>query len=329
MERDPLMNAGLPVNVSMPSPPENAVTVVVAVDENYVPHLAALLESIKASFSKDRFLEIIVLGGGIKAQSQFLLEKQFFCDFKNGKIEFIDCKSLYKGVALNTYFTEAILYRVSAASIMPNHTKILYLDTDLVVTSDISELFDIDLGEKYAAAAAPELYMKICIELGHKKKIKRGIKGFSGLSIKKYLQEYLGLGEDALHYFQSGVMLFNLDYFREFNIESVVKEDLFKNKYWLPDQDVLNKHLKGRILELPLKWNLSTGIDNLYKNLNNELKVRVDEAIKSPKIVHYAGSDEKPWKSIDANYSNLYWFFLRKTFWYEQVVEKLHKKKIF
>lgn len=309
------------------SPQDKEVTIVVAVDENYIPHLAALIESIKSSFSQDRFLELIVFDGGIETQSRFLLEKQFFYNFNRGRINFINCKALYKGVALNTYFTEAILYRVSAASILPNHKKILYLDTDLIVLSDISELFDIDLGKTYAAAAAPELYMKICLKLGDKKRIRRGVKGFSGRSINRYLQEYLGLGEGAEHYFQSGVMLFDLEYMRALNIENIIKEDLLSNKYWLPDQDVLNKHLKGKVLELSLSWNLSTGIHNIYKDLPDEWAEKIDHSTQFPKIIHYAGNDEKPWKNIDANFSNFYWFFLRKTFWYEKVLRKLNKKK--
>lgn len=314
-------------NVILPSPQDNAVTIVVAVDENYIPHLAALVESIKNFFPEDRFLELIVLDGGIRKQSRALLEKQFFCEFNCGKINFINCKGSYKGVALNTYFTEAILYRVSAASILPNHKKILYLDTDLIVLSDISELFDIDLGETYAAAAAPELYMKVCIKMGSKKRIEKGVKGLSGLPIDKYLKEYLGLGEDAVHYFQSGVMLFNLDHIRASNIENIIKEDLLNNKYWLPDQDVLNKYLKGKVLELPLSWNLSAGIRSIYKDLTKEWAEKVDGSIELPKIIHYAGSNEKPWKDINKNFSNFYWLFLRRTFWYENVVQKLDKKK--
>lgn len=294
-----------------------------------MPHLGALIESIKSYFPQDRFFELVVLDGGIKPQSKFLLEQQFFYNFKNGKINIINCKALYEGVVLNTYFTEAILYRISAASLLPNHTKILYLDTDIIVCADISELFDIDLSDKYAAAAVPELYMKVCIKLGDKKRIKRGIKGFSGRPINKYLQDYLGLGNDAEHYFQSGVMLFNLDYFRAFNLENILREDLLKNIYWLPDQDALNKNLKGKVLELSLGWNLSTGIDHIYKSLTDGWAKKIDDAKKSPKILHYAGNDEKPWKNKTANYSDLDWFFLRKTFWYEKVLQKLDKKKRF
>lgn len=313
-------------NVLLPAPRENAVTVVVAVDKNYVPHLAALIESIKEFFSKDRFLDFIVLEGGIDNVSKILLEKQFFINFESGHIYFIDCKNLYKNIETHSHFTTAIFYRIAIARILPNHSKVLYLDTDMIALSDISVLFDTDLAENLIGAAC-DIGVRSFLSQGEKKKIPRKIKGLGGLPLSKYVSDYLGLGEDADRYFQSGVILFNLNKFRESNVEELAANDLFEKKYWLSDQDVLNKHLKSKFLEIDAAWNCLSFSGELYKNLPHDLSEKVKNNFQNPKIVHYARADEKPWNNADGPLAYFYWFFLRRTFFYEQVLQSMSNKK--
>lgn len=301
----------------------NAVTVAVSVDDNYIPHLAVLIESIKASFSKNRFLELYVLDGGVNKENKILLEKQFHLNFKIGSITFLNCRDLYKGIPNHSYFTEAIFYRISLGSLFPQHEKILYLDTDIVVLDDLSKLFDVKLNDHYIAAAVQDGYMKACIKQGKQKKIPRKIKAFGGTVVSTYVREYLELKEEADKYFQSGVMLFNLKSFRKENIEGLARADLLQKKYWLPDQDVLNRHLQGRICDLDVSWNVMTFLPNLYEHIPEEWVFRIKEAFLNPKIVHYAGADEKPWNQINAPLSHYYWFFLRRTFWYEVILNKV------
>ena len=309
------------------APPANAVTVVVAVDNNYVPHLAALIESIKEYFPQTRFLDFVVLDGGIHEINKKLLEKQFFMNFKNGSINYIDCKDLYKNIKTHAYFTEATFYRISIVRLLPNHKKVLYLDTDIIVLSDISELFDLTLGEKYIAAAAPDICMKEWIARGHKKTIPKRYKGFKGIVVSEYVKNHLGLGESAGDYFQAGVMLFDLENFKEADIEKSAITDLTENKYWLLDQDVLNKCLKERTLALDVSWNLVNGLEFFCKYMPDEWVQKTRRAFSNPKIVHYAGFDEKPWHSKSAPLAHYYWFFLRKTFWYEDILKKLESLK--
>lgn len=305
------------------APLSHAVTVAVAVDDNYIPHLAALIESIKAYFPKDRFFELYVLDGGIQKANKILLEKQFYVNFKSGSINFIRCLDLYKGIPNHSYFTEAIFYRISIGNLFPNHKKILYLDTDVIVLEDLSKLFDIELNDCHIAAAVQDAYMKACIKQGSKKKIPRKIKAFGGTVVSTYVCEYLGLKEQADRYFQSGVMLFNLNSFRGANIENLSREDLQQRKYWLPDQDVLNRHLQGYIHDLDVSWNVMTFLPSLYEHIPEEWVLKIKKSFLNPKIVHYAGIDEKPWNRADAPLAYYYWFFLRRTFWYESVIGKL------
>lgn len=309
------------------APPDNAVTVITAVDDRYLPHLAALVESIKAYFSQDRFLEFFVLDGGIQEAQKKLLERQFSINFTKGNISFINCEDFYKNIPTHTHLTTATFYRFLVGGLFPNHKKILYLDTDIIVLSDISELFDSFLQDEYVVGAAYDLGMKAFFHQGKKKKIPRKIKDLGGIPVHSYLTDYLGLGEHANKYFQAGVMLFSLDQFRELNIEKRATDDLLANKYWLLDQDVLNKFVKGKVFELDTAWNCLSFSSELFKNLPHEWAEKAQKDFLAPKIVHYAGSDEKPWNDAEAPLAHFYWFFLRRTFWYEQVMQSTLKKK--
>lgn len=309
------------------APPENAVTVITAVDNRYIPHLAALIESIKASFAQDRFLEFFVLDDGIEKPQKKLLERQFLINFKNGKIRFINCDNFYKNISTHSHLTTATFYRFLAGRLFPNHQKILYLDTDIIVLSDISKLFDVVLQDEHLVGAAYDLGMKAFFYKGKKKKIPKKIKGLAGIPVHSYLSEYLGLGDSADKYFQAGVMLFSLDKFRALNIEELAANDLLTNKYWLLDQDVLNKYLKGKVFELDTSWNCLSFILDLCEDLPQQWAEKAKKDFINPKIVHYAGSDEKPWNNADAPLAHFYWFFLRRTFWYEQVVQSTASKE--
>lgn len=312
------------------APPANAVTVVVAVDENYVAHLAALIESIKASISDVRFLDFVVLDGGVQKSNKILLEKQFFKDFAQGRISFINCEHLYAGIETHAYFSAATFYRISIARILQNHDKVLYLDTDVVVLKDISCLYDIELDGQYIAAAVQDLCTKANIKLGKKKRIPKRYSGFGGIVISEYVRDFLELGDRADQYFQAGVMLFDLNGFRESNIEDIAIKDLSSRKYWLLDQDVLNRCLLGRTKSLDVCWNLMAGFDSFSENVPSEWVQKVKDAFEDPGVIHYAGFDEKPWNNPTAKFSNFYWFFLRRTFWYEDIVRsvgRFNKKK--
>lgn len=316
-------------NEPLSAPPANAITVAVAADENYVAHLAALIESIKASISELRFFDFIVLDGGIQKTSKNLLEKQFFQDFSQGRISFINCEHLYSGIETYASFPKATFYRISAARILQNHEKILFIDTDVIVLKNLADLYDIELKSPHIAAAVQDLNIKANIKLGQKKRIPKRYKGFRGIVISEYVRNFLELGDHADQYFQAGVMLIDLNRFRKSNIEEIATKDLSSRKYWLLDQDVLNRCLVGRTKSLDLSWNLMTGFDSFSKNVPDEWAQKARTAFDDPGIIHYAGFDEKPWNNPTAKFSNFYWFFLRRTFWYEDVIRSVggFKKK--
>ena len=163
-------------------------------------------------------------------------------------------------------------YRLKLPSLL-NEEKVIYLDSDLVVTDDISKLWNYDI-DNYYLGAVEDKYSDI---MG--------------------CQANLPEGET---YINSGVMLMNLKNFRCDNLEEKIFKKLCEQDNTYSDQDVLNDICRNKILSLPLRFNLMLTRDdpNSFPNRKQEYT----ESLKTPVILHYS---IKPW-ILPVQYSE-YW----------------------
>ena len=173
-----------------------------------------------------------------------------------------------------SYWSVAMYYRLFAAELLPNSIDtILYLDCDIIVNSSIESLFEIDM-EDAAIASVCDIY-----------------------NFSTECSERLGYPPEG-GYFNSGVLLMNLSYWREHRIGEECLNYL-KNNYnclLANDQDVLNAVLWDRKLELPLTYNYQLQfLSNYFFNLQfPSMKQNILDTYENPTIIHYAYSI-KPW----------------------------------
>ncbi|MBS1066926.1 hypothetical protein JK164_13495 [Gluconobacter kondonii] len=306
----------LPQSFSLSIP--NTVSIVTSADENFVPHLAALLESIKASFNSERFLDMIVLDGGISPLKKNLLQSQFHIDLPQSKarLTFLDCQHMYRDINTHMHFSSTTFYRLSLGKLLPHHRRALYIDCDTIVLADLCLLYDTPL-DGAIIAATPDLIMKNFVSAGI-----QSIQETGAMPARQYLSEYLKLKNNGDNYFQAGVILFDLEAFRASNITDTAIKDLRNRCYWFLDQDILNKYLENRVKMIDTSWNCVNSINEIFPHLSANWRAKAVEDLNNPKIVHYAGYEAKPWNNHNAPLSFFYWFFLRKTFWYETIFHK-------
>ena len=135
-----------------------------------------------------------------------------------------------------THFNKAALYKFLIPSVLPTKIdKVIYLEPNLIVNLDVSELWRVDLGEKILGAVPAVI---ISAELPAQDKAV--MDGF----LKR---------ED---YFSSGVMLMNLELLRDAE-EKIFDGLKFANdqKYFtLVDQTVLNRCFADNTLKLPVRF---------------------------------------------------------------------------
>ena len=293
----------------------NAITLVSASDDNFVPHLAALIESVKDNLSIDSRFDYYILDGGITDKNKKLLKSQFVHNLRqNGSLHFINCQDLYKNVPVHMHFAVPTFYRLDLAEIFKNHARVIYLDADMIVLHDLEELWNIDLEGK-VLAAIPDVVMKSFVNANVLSSPETG-----AMPAKEYLMQYLEMGGGYDQYFQAGLLLVDVRQYAKFNISEKSRKDLSERVYWLVDQDLLNKYFLGKVKFLDTSWNCLNIIKDCKDVLGSMWLSKVVEDFQNPKIVHYAGYNAKPWNKPSAPWSDVYWFYLRKTFWYEAVI---------
>ena len=206
-------------------------------------------------------------------------------------IDFIDIsknveniKSRFKNIY---HFSVVTYYRLFIASLFPQYDKILYLDCDLVVLGDISELYNTDLGNNILGAA-PEQFVQSTGEF------------------RLYAEKALGIDPDD--YVNAGVLLIDLEQFRKNDIEKKFIKLITEYDFDLldPDQAYLNYLCHDKIFTLPNGW-------------NKEPMPLKCEGKKN--IVHYA-LYKKPWQYDDVIDGDRFWFYAESSPFYELILKR-------
>lgn len=298
----------------LPQTSKPVTSITIASDNNYVPHLGALIVSILENATSDNFIDFIILDGGISKRNRNLLAKLMN---NYSSIQFLDLENEFKNQATHMHFSRATFYRLIIDKLITDREKVLYIDCDTIVLDDINKLFNTDLNG-YAIGAVYDYIMHVMCRTNVP-----SIDFTGSLKAQEYLQNYVDLKDRWDKYFQAGIILFNLEKLRELDLSSVMTKSLLDKRYWFLDQDILNKYFLGNVQYLEPSWNAVNVGDEIYKDLPAIQQQEFQNALNNPKIIHYAGYEAKPWNNFYANLGEYYFYYLRKTFWYEQVITSI------
>ena len=264
------------------------IPIVFSVDDNYAPFLGVTLESIIQNCSKN-YYKFYVLNTDLSNKNKEILSKynREFCE-----ISFIDVNKELQNIGhklhLRDYYTMTIYYRFFIPELFPEYSKALYLDSDITVIGDISELYLTDIGDNIVGAVPEEV-----------------------MTTYKVFGDYAekGLGVKAERYFNNGIMVMNLNKMREINIVEILKDLLPVHKLEVaPDQDYFNVICKDKVKYIGLEW--------------NKAPIKNDEFVDSDlKLVHYKLA-LKPWKYDDVMYDNYFWEYAKDTEYYDYLKNK-------
>ena len=172
-------------------------------------------------------------------------------------------------------------------------SKVLYLDGDVIVRHDISDFFHTDLSGYYAGVIidSGSIYSKNPQVLKHP------------------------------NYFNSGVMLLNLEEMRMNNCaEQLVEKKRSSNDSSLMDQNIFNIVFENKVKFFPIKFNClfvnlvrasgKFSIDELNRRFHTKFS-SLNEVAETATIIHYSSKD-KPWKYKDIPLANeWYMYYLR------------------
>lgn len=179
--------------------------------------------------------------------------------------------TLLQGMYSTQYISITAYYRFLVPYVLEkfNIRKCLYLDTDILCLQNLQELFHKNLENKIAyvinnSSKSIEWWKKHCLKIGMKKNL----------------------------YFNSGVMLLNIDKYVNQDIGWKAVKLANSQTYKHMDQDVLNILLEGNVI-----------FDTSY-TFNCSLSVHDDELPKKIAIVHFT-TGNKPWKLFTSHWGDI------------------------
>ncbi|MGE7752388.1 glycosyltransferase [Lysinibacillus fusiformis] len=229
-----------------------------AMNKKFISHFSVVLKSIENNLlNKNEEIFVYILSMDL-SEHEFIMIKKEFSHF-----HFIwhDLKEYdFDKFFINAHISYETYFRIIIPEII-NVDKILYLDCDLIIRKPLDYLYSKDI-DSFAVAAVYDYKAQ-----GRKKE----------LEIPEYAM-----------YFNAGVLLMNLKYWRKDQITKALVQYIYKMgdklKYW--DQDALNAVLYDKVLIVEDTWNIQTA--------SFETKMVDEETLKNPAIVHFTGAS-KPW----------------------------------
>ncbi|MEA5047010.1 MAG: glycosyltransferase family 8 protein [Eubacteriales bacterium] len=266
-----------------------------SIDDGYAPFLSVALNSMIQNASKRYHYKAIVLYKDLSIRNHRKIARLATDNFE---IQFVSMENRLDGITDRTsirlrcdYFTFTIFFRLFIPVMFPEYDKGIYLDSDVVVPGDISELYHTELGDNFLGAVADHSVVDIP-------------------PLANYIERAVGI--EKHHYINSGVLLMNLKELREARLDQRFFELL--NKYHFeciaPDQDYLNALCSGRIAYLPPCW------DAMPRAIPAEGAKPVNE----PKLIHY-NLFSKPWCYDSIQYESYFWQYAQDSGYLEEILD--------
>lgn len=254
--------------------------IVFGVDKNYVMPLTVCLRSLLEKSAGNSIKEIYILHSAIE-QSQKRVLDDSLKDLRGFELNWVpvdeeNFRSLTPGLP---HLSLAAGFRFLAPSVLPPHVQVAaYLDCDTVIREDIGGLFGL---------FDPAWPLQACRDY---------VGSFDAPILQLGELGRFGI-EPKAHYFNSGVLLFNVKKWREENIAKKILDFAAANPdcQFIADQNSMNIVLYKAIGELPPEWNTQAVYPKLLDGSWTFPYVPQPPPERA-KIYHYT-SEIKPWNT--------------------------------
>lgn len=292
---------------------QNYVAVVFQTSNLFCPYAAVTIQSLIETATKQYNYDVIVTSLDINEENAMMISKMAD-GIDNISIRVFNI-SKYRAqhpLTGNRRFGSETWTRVFLADMMPNYSKVIDLDSDMILRRDIGELYRTDVSQYYLAGVQ-DLFV---------------FYSYYGSYINGKFKTHLGtLGlTDPRDYVNAGCLIFNLDKIRnDYPLESILEVIKEKN-FEILEQDTFNYMFRGHILHLDMSWNYLVDSINITgyadKNAPEDFKVRHDKAAQNIKLIHYAAPD-KPWDHPENPYAIEFWETARHTAYYSTLLQHM------
>lgn len=270
---------------------QKEIPVFFSIDDNYAPFLAVALNSAVKNCSSENLYKAIILYRDLTEENK---KKLSSFSRKNFSVEFAEMKSGLDSITdmmsnrlRCDYFTLTIYFRLFIPTMFPQYDKGIYIDSDVVVSGDLAELFNTDIGDSLIGGCTDKSVAEVP-------------------ELVRYMEEAVGVKKEE--YINSGVLLMNLKELRRVRFDEHFLRLL--NTYHFdciaPDQDYLNAVCNGKIRYL----------DPIWDAMPNENTPPLANA----KIIHY-NLFAKPWCYDNIQYEDVFWSYAEDSGYLDEIRE--------
>ena len=282
------------------------MNVLCATDDKYAPYCGVMLTSFLENHKAFHTEVYIIVKNNLKEEKRLKrLEERYDVKLNMVEFSFNDVTSSFP-IGIGGWTIE-MYYRLFASELLPKDIdRVLYLDCDIIVDGDVSNMYFSDL-DGFSALVCTDI---MSVQSGSPKR----------------------LGYDERHgYFNSGMMLINIPYWREHDIlrRSIkfIKENSERLIYY--DQDVLNYVLHDSKKFIGIEYNFVSPY--IMKSVFNDLDQEIHQKVLtcSPKIIHY--THMKPWTIFAYKFplTRVWEKYCKVSLWSLPLFKELQKDKPF
>ena len=269
---------------------DETIPIVMISSDYYVPYTYVTMKSI--IMNTKRRMSFYILTTDIQESSKRLLGTL------NHPIEYIYINvDQYPAPKMQRWY-RATFAKTMLHTLLPHVDKALVLDSDIIVTCDVAEIYDIDLSDNYVAW------------------VRDPIDVFSGK------ETFVNKFNIQKQYINSGVMLVNLEAWRRDDIGEVLLNNWHKyiESIVAYEQDVLYITLSSKCVYIDYVYNYIPTLNYMREGVN-------EYCDNNYKIIHW-GLDKKPWNNPSIKLGHVWWSYARQTPIYELLIWKETNAKI-
>ena len=289
------------------------VPIFLACDEKYAKYATVTMVSVLRG-TKD-LIDLYVLDGGITDETKTDINMFLKSNYENlHNLEFITVdKGLVKDFPSVQHFSLNTYFRYFIADMKPEIKRALYIDSDMLILGDISELYNTDM-HGFPVAAVPYICNDVKFEkTGH-------YKWLQGQKQKMHM-------DPKSLYFNAGLMIMDLDYFRKNKMQKKLVQTTidWKDVITCPDQDILNMMFENNYEQLSPNFNIVVDITDDLVNINNYAKQFIG---KQCTVIHYTGGfGKRPWTGSHV-LAKYFWNVAKHTPYYVQLRKEAKYKSL-
>lgn len=276
---------------------DKIVPIVLTTNEKMARACGVTIQSVISHASDDYFYDIYVLGTDLSDDIKYTLKRM---GVNNVQITVIPIQRFLSNYPFTicsklSYITQDTYGRFFIPSIL-SYDKVLWLDSDLVVQTDISQLYDIELGDNLVAGVVDIL------------------------SVEEE-ENRVAWRMEPLSHINAGVLVINNKLWQKEDLQKKLLDEVIHptNSWTLNDQDIINYVCQDRILLLNYKWNF-LGAAFCWKKDKYKSYVGDIEPINYY-IIHYNGSI-KPWNSTKSRFSVIWWKYAQESCFYQDILRQ-------